>query len=117
MSRIRVRLEGTQLNGTKREPMMVLGPDFSGGLCDMRNGANPDDWFAAEVTDRMLVQACITICKRCPMTDECLAYALEHDIAEGVWGGIPASERQKSKRQLAWSKRQARFNGARKRSA
>ena len=34
------------------------------------------------------------ICSRCPVRDECGAYALEHEIEFGVWGGLSARERR-----------------------
>lgn len=35
------------------------------------------------------------ICARCPVAAECLQYALDEGIAEGVWGGASAKERQR----------------------
>ena len=37
------------------------------------------------------------VCRRCPVTDECLANALELG-AEGVWGGMSEEERRALKR-------------------
>lgn len=34
------------------------------------------------------------ICAGCPVRQECLDYALEHDEAFGVWGGLSARERR-----------------------
>ena len=34
-----------------------------------------------------------SVCAGCPVTRECLAFALDHAIDEGVWGGLTASER------------------------
>lgn len=34
------------------------------------------------------------ICAGCPVREECLDYALEHDEAFGVWGGLSARERR-----------------------
>lgn len=38
------------------------------------------------------------ICALCPVTDECLAYALEHDERFGIWGGLSERERRRLKR-------------------
>lgn len=38
------------------------------------------------------------ICQRCPVRQECLEYALEHDERWGVWGGLSERERRKMKR-------------------
>ena len=37
------------------------------------------------------------ICARCPVRETCLEYALNHHIADGIWGGT--SERQRSRLQ------------------
>ncbi len=34
------------------------------------------------------------ICLACPVKDECLQYALEHDEQFGVWGGLSSAERR-----------------------
>lgn len=36
-----------------------------------------------------------TVCRGCPVRDECLRYALEQDITVGVWGGLSGFERRK----------------------
>lgn len=33
------------------------------------------------------------LCTPCPVRAECLAFALEHHIAHGVWGGMTTAER------------------------
>jgi WhiB family redox-sensing transcriptional regulator len=35
------------------------------------------------------------ICAGCPVRLKCLSYALENDIASGVWGGLTAGERRR----------------------
>jgi WhiB family redox-sensing transcriptional regulator len=35
-----------------------------------------------------------TICFSCPVRTECLAYALEHRIEHGIWGGTTERERR-----------------------
>jgi WhiB family redox-sensing transcriptional regulator len=42
------------------------------------------------------------VCARCPVTSECLAFALSEGMEHGVWGGVDAVERR------ALSLRQAR---------
>jgi WhiB family redox-sensing transcriptional regulator len=34
------------------------------------------------------------VCRRCPVVDECLLWALTAGQAEGIWGGLTAEERR-----------------------
>ena len=38
------------------------------------------------------------LCRECPVTAECLAYALDHHIAHGVWGGRSVRQRRAMRR-------------------
>jgi WhiB family redox-sensing transcriptional regulator len=38
------------------------------------------------------------ICEVCPVREQCLAYALEHDERFGIWGGLSERERRRLKR-------------------
>ena len=35
-----------------------------------------------------------TVCKRCPVTEKCLQYALDNDERHGIWGGKSERERR-----------------------
>ncbi len=39
-----------------------------------------------------------SICATCPVSDECLTWALETKQSEGIWGGHTAKERRKLRR-------------------
>ncbi|MBT9257142.1 WhiB family transcriptional regulator [Phycicoccus sp. MAQZ13P-2] len=39
------------------------------------------------------IQRAKAVCFGCPVWRDCLDYALDHDIDEGVWGGLRAQER------------------------
>lgn len=38
------------------------------------------------------------VCAGCPVVDECLAYALDTNQTEGVWGGLLPGERNRLRR-------------------
>jgi WhiB family redox-sensing transcriptional regulator len=38
------------------------------------------------------------ICRRCPVRDSCLAYALENNETHGVWGGMTPQQRKDLRR-------------------
>ena len=42
-----------------------------------------------------------TVCRRCPAVSDCLAWALDHGIDHGVWGGMGEDERRALKRREA----------------
>ncbi|WP_308357982.1 WhiB family transcriptional regulator [Streptomyces sp. NEAU-Y11] len=39
------------------------------------------------------------ICRRCPVMDQCQAWALEHRMSKGVWGGLGDGQRRNVLRQ------------------
>ena len=44
----------------------------------------PDlDWFDIDCN----LAACLQVCATCPVGDECLDYAVKHEIRDGLWGG------------------------------
>jgi WhiB family transcriptional regulator, redox-sensing transcriptional regulator len=44
------------------------------------------------------VEQAKAVCRRCPVTDECLRWALESGQDAGVWGGMSEEERRALKR-------------------
>jgi WhiB family redox-sensing transcriptional regulator len=40
------------------------------------------------------------ICAECPLTEECLRYALENPELQGIWGGATLKERQLIRRRM-----------------
>lgn len=36
-----------------------------------------------------------SICAECPVVDECLDYAVQNKIVEGIWGGMTPNERKR----------------------
>ena len=41
------------------------------------------------------------VCARCTVLDECLQYALQHQVEDGVWGGVSAVERERMRKRMA----------------
>ena len=54
----------------------------------------PEDLIVAVETARR-------VCAVCPVEQECLTYALEHDMRYGVWGGTSGKQREKMRLQIA----------------
>ena len=79
----------------------------------------PTDWFDdAACTDadtdvffpvsESQSDAATAICAVCPVREECLEYALEVRPADGVWGGLTATERHRLIRRRQKAARKAR---------
>jgi WhiB family redox-sensing transcriptional regulator len=47
----------------------------------------------------------IAICEQCPVSSECLDYAIRHRIQHGVWGGVDESGLKRMIRQRPSSRR------------
>ena len=45
------------------------------------------------------------VCRRCPVVDTCLKWALESGQDSGVWGGLSEDERRSLKRRTARARR------------
>lgn len=61
---------------------------------------DPDLFFPIGDTGPALVQIeqAKNVCRRCPVTEECLRWALESGQDNGVWGGMSEIERRELKR-------------------
>jgi WhiB family redox-sensing transcriptional regulator len=51
------------------------------------------DLFFPEVGERAL--AAKAVCSRCPVREQCLAFALDNREGYGIWGGLSADERKR----------------------
>ena len=72
---------------------------------DWRNDAacrdeDPELFFPVGTSGPALSQiaAAKTVCRRCPVSSECLTWALESGQDAGVWGGQDEDERRALKR-------------------
>jgi WhiB family redox-sensing transcriptional regulator len=50
---------------------------------------------------RLQAEQAKAVCRRCPVTDKCLEWALESKEGFGVWGGLTADERRALSRRMA----------------
>lgn len=61
-------------------------------------GADPDLFFPVGHGDSapVLLQAdrAKAVCRRCPVWDQCLAWALRYEETDGIWGGTTEGERR-----------------------
>jgi WhiB family redox-sensing transcriptional regulator len=58
------------------------------GLCAQ---SDPEAWFPEMGAPNKFAKR---ICGRCPVRDECAAYAIADPSLVGVWGGLSERERQ-----------------------
>jgi hypothetical protein len=63
-------------------------------------GADPEIFFPERGASTEPARA---VCRRCPVTIECLGYALDHGEKLGIWGGL--SERQRRSVRSSWVRR------------
>ncbi|MFJ3497829.1 WhiB family transcriptional regulator [Streptomyces sp. NPDC086091] len=64
---------------------------------------DPELFFPIGTTGIALVQAeeARAVCRRCPVRQPCLNWALASGQPDGVWGGMSESERRNLKRRAA----------------
>ncbi|GHI27999.1 hypothetical protein Shyd_93700 [Streptomyces hydrogenans] len=64
---------------------------------------DPDLFFPIGTTGPALLQIeeAKSVCRRCPVMEACLQWALESGQDEGVWGGLAENERRAMKRRAA----------------
>lgn len=61
----------------------------------------PDQWFPKNDTGtgwEAVIDQAKAVCRRCPATTQCLTWALEHNITDGIWGGYTERERRRLQR-------------------
>lgn len=60
-------------------------------------GVDPDQFFLRGAAQS---RGALKLCGRCPVKEECLSYALEHDVDFGVWGGLTERQRRAYQRRV-----------------
>lgn len=68
---------------------------------------DPDLFFPVGSTGPALLQTqqAKAVCRRCPVRERCLEWALDSGQPIGVWGGTDENERRALKRRLASRRR------------
>lgn len=66
--------------------------------CAGHSATNYDTFFGRDTGNNRYDREAKAICAGCPVTDECLAYAVANDLNHGVYGGLNAKERSKLRR-------------------
>lgn len=71
---------------------------------------DPELFFPVGNTGPALLQIeeAKSVCRRCPVSEHCLQWALESREDSGVWGGLSEDERRAMKRRAARNRLQAR---------
>ncbi|MDQ0815055.1 WhiB family redox-sensing transcriptional regulator [Streptomyces sp. B3I7] len=74
---------------------------------------DPDLFFPVGTTGPALLQIeeAKSVCRGCPVRDECLEWALEAGQDIGVWGGLTELERRALKRRRATASRRGGARG------
>jgi WhiB family redox-sensing transcriptional regulator len=59
-------------------------------------GEDPELFFPDGITGSALhqIEEAKAVCRRCPVAETCLQWALESGQAAGVWGGMSEDERR-----------------------
>ena len=60
-------------------------------------GADPSLFFPSDEENEQALQ----LCRGCPVQEQCLEYALEHNIEFGTWGGMTEAERRTIRKKSA----------------
>jgi len=55
--------------------------------------SDPDAWFTDENENWQSYRTAKELCKRCPVKNECLVYAVVAQEPFGIWGGLSPHER------------------------
>jgi WhiB family redox-sensing transcriptional regulator len=70
-------------------------------------GHNHSLFFPVGDTDATTIERAREICLTCPVTEDCLEYALETNQRAGIWGGTAEEERKSLRRKWLAARRRA----------
>ena len=90
-------LRGSVAGGAARKDARVYElPNLANPAC-VSVGLMPDAWHHDDMRGAVAkaqTQAAIAVCNICASEADCLAWAIEHNVNEGVFGGKTARERR-----------------------
>lgn len=92
-------------------------PHFPNAACDTMH-VDPETWFPETIRSiparNALIEQAVAICKVCVHNVDCLQYALDNGINDGIWGGTLPDERyEKIFEKNLTSKRQKKLDDVR----
>lgn len=67
---------------------------YQEGNCCSHATLSPEAWFPGQGMANVALQARV-VCHSCPVQQRCLEWALEAQIAYGIWGGTNPGERKR----------------------
>jgi WhiB family redox-sensing transcriptional regulator len=70
---------------------------MSEGTCKRLN-INPILFFPEQGCQPDIIAFAQRVCSICPVQDECLTYADDNNIRDGIWGGLTRNQREKARR-------------------
>ena len=81
----------------------MANADYSWRRESLCRDTDPDLFFPVGTTGNALVQIerAKQVCGECPVSRECLDYALETNQDSGIWGGTSEEERRVIRRRIA----------------
>lgn len=75
--------------------LLDMMPDLQGAVCANKM-FDPDIWFPTSIPEwKKAMKALKPICDQCPAFNDCLKFALDNDIRDGIWAGTSPSQRRK----------------------
>lgn len=90
-------LRGTVIGGSgRRDPRVFDIPNLPDAVC-ARVGVMPDVWHHDDLRSAAAkadTKAAIALCNTCVSEADCLAWAIEHGVNEGIFGGKTARQRR-----------------------
>ena len=91
------------VNRRTSEPRSGVQLDYTWRKAAICRDTDPDLFFPVGTTGYALVQIdkAKQVCGECPVSPDCLQYALETNQDSGIWGGTSEEERRQMRRRLA----------------